>query len=230
MKSDLRIALIDDDQDFVESIREYIDAQPDMQCVVTAENPGAFYQQFEDDLKLDVILLDIMFGADNALQSIWKIRRLAPGAKIVLVSGHRQTQLIHQALQQEIDGYFLKGNHPDTLLEAIRVANTESAFLSPEVTRIALNDVKQHSGDSKQLRREQIKSRLQWDIPERALLVIEGLLDGLSYVEISKQIGLSIDGVRYYVRMIYKNLDIDNRQDLIRLCRPEDISGGKTAG
>jgi DNA-binding NarL/FixJ family response regulator len=193
-----------------------------MECAITAQTPAEFYQSVEDDLALDVILLDILFGNANSLQSIWKIRRLTPTAKIILVSGNRQAQLVHDALQQQIDGYFLKGNHPDSLLEAIRLAHREAAFLSPEITRIVLNEVKQHAGDSKEIRREQLKTRLQWsDVPDRAVEVVEGLLDGLSYVEISKQIGLSIDGVRYYVRMIYKHLNIDNRQDLIRICRQE---------
>lgn len=47
--------------------------------------------------------------------------------------------------------------------------------------------------------------------------VLEALSNGLTYNEIAEQEDISVDGVRYYIKKIFKALNVNNGRDAIRI-------------
>lgn len=49
------------------------------------------------------------------------------------------------------------------------------------------------------------------------LAILEKLADGKKYKEISTELDISIDGVRFYIKKIFKALNVNNGRDAVRI-------------
>jgi DNA-binding CsgD family transcriptional regulator len=53
-------------------------------------------------------------------------------------------------------------------------------------------------------------------LKEKENIIMHLLTEGHTYEEISKRLGLSVNGIRYYIKAIYKKLQVKSRGELIR--------------
>lgn len=64
---------------------------------------------------------------------------------------------------------------------------------------------------------------------EREIEILEQLAKGKSYAAIGKVVFLSVDGVRYHIRNIYRKLQVHSRSEAVskgisrRIINPDDI-------
>jgi DNA-binding NarL/FixJ family response regulator len=214
-KNRYKIAIIDDDAELLEQLTVLINRQTDMECLVSAGSLYDFFRQYDASNPADVLLLDYFLDEEASIESVKAIRKMSPATKVIIITGHQNSDLALDAMRVQIDGYYLKGSVGPNLADIIRQTMAGGAYLAPHAARAVLDGfvdaVQVHLSN----KTEQIKARLSWNAPNRAVMVIEGLLDGLTYQEIADKIGLSIDGVRYYTRQIYKELGIAKRVQLI---------------
>lgn len=53
-------------------------------------------------------------------------------------------------------------------------------------------------------------------LTEKEKVVMHLLKDGLPYEEMAQRMGLSINGVRYYIKSVYRKLQVKSRGELVR--------------
>ena len=89
----------------------------------------------------DVLVLDLMFGAESALAVLGAVVAMAPTMAIVVLSGLATASAVGQVLQLGARGFVLKTSAPgelalaiDTTLEGRRFV-TQSVYSSAEVSR-----------------------------------------------------------------------------------------------
>lgn len=51
---------------------------------------------------------------------------------------------------------------------------------------------------------------------KKGLLVLNYLSEGLTYLEIANKLDITVDGVRYYIKKIYKVLRVSNSAEAVR--------------
>lgn len=214
-KNRYKIAIIDDDSELLEQLTVFINRQPDMECLVSAGSLHNFFRQYNVGRSADVVLLDYFLDEEASIESIKSIRSISPATKIIIITGHQNADLALDAMRVKIDGYYLKGSVGPNLADIIRQTMAGGAYLAPHAARAVLDGFVDAVQENLGSKTEQIKTKLPWNAPNRAIMVVEGLLEGLTYQEIADKIGLSIDGVRYYTRQIYKELGIAKRVQLI---------------
>jgi DNA-binding NarL/FixJ family response regulator len=73
-----------------------------------------------EELRPDVIVTDLSMPLLNGLDAIRQIRALQPGAKIVVLTMHRDTQFAVEAFRAGASGYMLKVSPAEELITAIR--------------------------------------------------------------------------------------------------------------
>ncbi|MEI6407791.1 MAG: response regulator transcription factor [Bacteroidota bacterium] len=215
VKKRYKVAIIDDDAELLEQLTVFINRQTDMECLVSAGSLYDFFRQYDAVAPADVVLLDYFLDEEASIESVKSIRNISPLVKIIIITGRGDADLALDAIRVHIDGYYLKGSVSPNLAEIIRQTMTGGAYLAPHAARAVLDGFMEAVQVQVSSKADQIRARLPWNAPNRAIMVIEGLLDGLSYQEIADKIGLSIDGVRYYTRQIYKELGITKRVQLI---------------
>jgi DNA-binding NarL/FixJ family response regulator len=108
--------------DDVESIRTLLGVivgqQPGLHVVGEADDGLQAISEAER-LQPDVILLDLSMPVLTGLDALPEIKRVAPGAKVIVLSGFAATRLADDVLAHGADRYLEKGTHPDTITATI---------------------------------------------------------------------------------------------------------------
>jgi two-component system, NarL family, invasion response regulator UvrY len=73
-------------------------------------------------LQPEVILLDLSMPGKTGLDALPEIRRVAPNAKVIVLSGFAESMLASDVLSQGAHRYLEKGVHPDVIAAAIEEA------------------------------------------------------------------------------------------------------------
>jgi len=102
--------------------------------VVAEVGDGLEAVQKAEELKPDLILLDIGLPTLNGLQAAKRIRQVAPDAAIIFVTQQRDKDLVQAALSTGARGYVLKTDAGRELLPAVDAVLRGDHFVSPGVS------------------------------------------------------------------------------------------------
>jgi DNA-binding NarL/FixJ family response regulator len=114
----IRVLLADDDPNFVESLRELIDRQPELEVVGSVAN-GLEAIELADQLKPDAVVIDLHMPLVDGVTAVARIRRDHPSVCLVALTGDEAPKL-HEAVKEAgADGVLLKSELVDSLVERL---------------------------------------------------------------------------------------------------------------
>jgi DNA-binding NarL/FixJ family response regulator len=118
-------------------IRALLEKAGDISILGEASN-GQEAVEMTQELKPDVLIMDIMMPRMNGIQAAENIRSLRLPTHILLLSMYSDAGFIHQALQCGVKGYVLKSSVSDELLWAVRVVAGGQTFLSSPISEVVV--------------------------------------------------------------------------------------------
>jgi DNA-binding NarL/FixJ family response regulator len=114
----IRILIVDDFKDWRLQVRLLFQARPEWQVIAEASD-GSEALQMAEELKPDLILLDIGLPKLNGIEAARRIRRFSPSSKIVFVSMNNGLDIVRAALSTGALGYVLKTDVRVELVPAV---------------------------------------------------------------------------------------------------------------
>ena len=127
--SSIRILIADDYADWRRQVRLLLQARPEWQVIAEALDGSEAVQKVEE-LKPDLILLDISLPKLNGIEAAWRIRQLSPSSKIVFLSQNNDREFVRTALSTGALGYVCKPDAEGELLPAVEAALRGKQFVS----------------------------------------------------------------------------------------------------
>lgn len=213
----IQVAIIEDDVSFLKDLTQMISVQTDLTCLLCASSIGGFFESLDLDCAPDILLFHQLLDAELGVEQLERISKLIPEIPIIIMSGFEHPKAIRKLLLLGVSGCYFKGDGTGLLMTAIREVMRGNAYLSPKAAKIAMEMIHRGKEDfSNGFPVDKFIARLPWNASQREMSVIRGLIDGKSYKEIAASNYMTIDGVRYYVRLIYPKLGVSNRDQLIR--------------
>jgi len=151
----------------------------------------------------DVVLMDINMGEMTGIEAVRIIKQKCPTIKFMMCTVYEDDQIFFDALAAGASGYILKKTKPAELLATIRDLYEGGAPMSGQIASrvVASFRNKEESRDSILLE----------SLSARELEILELLVKGRLYKEISSILGISQETVRKHVYNIYKKLHVNNR-------------------
>jgi DNA-binding NarL/FixJ family response regulator len=128
-RSIVRILLVDDYEPFRRFVRSTLRKRPSLQIVAEVSDGLEAIQQAEE-LKPDLILLDIGLPTLNGIEAAREIRKLAPESKIIFVTQESLADVVQEALSMGVLGYVLKAQAGTDLIAAVEAVIEGRQFLS----------------------------------------------------------------------------------------------------
>lgn len=171
-------------------------------------NVLAEYESCEDAFKgtklpnADVILLDIQLPGMHGTEGVKIIKEKNPGVAVLMVTIHDDDERIFKALKNGAIGYLSKKVSPEELIDAVYDAHEGGSPMSPNIARKVINSFQRPNDSTIQLSDTEVE-------------VLKLLAEGNSYKGISKEVYLSVDGVRYHIRNIYNKLEVSNKSEAV---------------
>ena len=119
--SSLRILVVEDSAPFSQFIRSTLAERRDVQVIGEASD-GLEAVHRAEELKPDLILLDIGLPTLNGIDAAKIIRQRCPESRIIFLTQNQDREIMREALGIDHAGYVLKTNAATELLEAIEAA------------------------------------------------------------------------------------------------------------
>jgi len=125
----IRILIADDYMGWRNQVRSLLRARPDWKVICDVSNGSEAVEKAEE-LKPDLILLEIGLQHLNGIEAAWRIRHLSPHCKIVFLSADNSLDVVRVALSTGAQGYVYKPRAQYDLLSAIDAVLQGKRFVS----------------------------------------------------------------------------------------------------
>lgn len=125
----IRIVLVDDHEVARRALRSVLRTNPNLQVMGEASEGKEAVKKVEE-LKPDIVLLDIGLPDMSGIEVASGIRSLSPESRIIFVSQHISIPLAKDALRGGAYGYVVKSDAGLDLLAAIEATYAGRTFVS----------------------------------------------------------------------------------------------------
>jgi DNA-binding NarL/FixJ family response regulator len=125
----VRILLVDDSEPFRSLTASILTKYPGSQIVGVALD-GQEAVQKAQDLKPDLVVLDIGLPKLNGIEAARQIRLVSPDSKILFFTGNDYPQIVREALEAGTGGYVIKVDGASELLAAVEAVLLGKQYVS----------------------------------------------------------------------------------------------------
>jgi DNA-binding NarL/FixJ family response regulator len=206
----IKILLSDDHNLFREGLAGILNSQPDMQVVGQA-NDGLEAILMAEELKPDLVLMDIQMPGCDGLEATRKIKIDSPEIVVVMLTVRDEDEKLFEAIKCGAQGYLLKSIRSREMLEMVRNAMKGEAAISPRLAGRMLEEFRRMS--------RIIPAHSDDDIVDLTLREQEVLslaASGAADKEIASSLNISLATVKTHMRNILAKLQVNSRREAAR--------------
>ena len=128
----IRILVVDDYEPWRQKVCSILQTRPEL-CVVAQVGDGAAAVQAAEELKPDLILLDIGLPKLNGIQAALQIQQVSSNSKILFLSENRSRDIAEEALCTGAYAYLTKSSAGSELLPAIEEVLQGRQFVTADL-------------------------------------------------------------------------------------------------
>ncbi len=199
----LRIGIVEDDDQLRTDFVRLIDESGEMRCVGAYASGEAALKELPARSP-EVVLMDIHLPGMSGIEAVRRLRDLAPGAQVMMLTMFDDTASVFESLKAGAAGYLLKRTSVGELLAAIRDLAAGGAPMTGVIARKVVQYFGQH-GPAPEVQ----------TLTTREYEVLVALSHGEQYKEIAARLGISINTVRRHIMAIYEKLHVSSRLDAV---------------
>lgn len=203
----IKILIVDDHPMMRDALKMSLSSEDDMQVIGEASN-GIEALKLLESLQPDIILMDLLMPELDGLQTIERIMKHDPDAKVLVLTSMEDEERVVSAIQSGALGYFPKTAPRQYLLEAIRKVVDGVPYMPSGIA------LKLFQG----LRRTktiQNTSNPQITITARQREIMMLLTEGKTDDEIAQTLHVQTSTVRAHVHQIQQRLGLENRSQVV---------------
>lgn len=206
----IRVLIADDHAMVRQGLLAFLQSAEDLTPVGQAEN-GLEAIQLCDQLKPDVVLMDMVMPKMNGVDAIGRIRAQHPEIQIVALTSFSDDQnLVQAALQAGATGYLFKDVSVDELSKAIRMAHDGEPTLGPRATKLLIQASTQPApGD--------------FNLTDRESEVLALIVKGLNNRQIAEQLTVSPSTAKFHVSSILGKLGVESRTEAVSVAHKHNL-------
>ena len=212
----LRILLADDHELIRRGVKALLQTHPGW--VVCGEaRTGREAVTRAQELKPDVVVLDISMPDLNGIDAAKRIRKVSPGIEVLIFSEHYSERLILDAVVAGVRGYVVKSDSERELALAVEALANHQPFFTARATQTILTNIctRKSQTDSIEPAVDGLTSH------ERE--IVELVADGKSSTDIASIFGVSVKMVESQRAFILRKLQIRTSAQLVRYALRNEI-------
>jgi DNA-binding NarL/FixJ family response regulator len=204
----VRVLLADDHRILREGLRRSLEAQG-LEVVGEAAD-GEEAVELAEQLRPDVVLMDLSMPVLDGVEATRRIRERRPEVRVVVLTMHADEATMARAVRVGADGYLVKDCSSDEIADTLRLVAAGETAVSAELAASMLAEVKSlpaGAGD------EEVVSKREEE-------VLQLIADGCSSAEVAEHLFISQKTVKNHLASIYQKLDArDRTQAVLRAVR-----------
>jgi DNA-binding NarL/FixJ family response regulator len=199
-----KVIIVEDDRGLRSQLVKLLELAPDIECLGAYTSAEEALPKIQEKIP-DVVLMDIKLPGMSGIQCVAEIKKTLPAIQVIMVTVYEESERIFRALKAGANGYIIKSESSDQLLDAIRDVYTGGAPMSSSIAR----KVTQH------FHLVGISPKESENLSHREQEVLELLAQGLIYKEIGNRLNISVTTVRTYVINICNKMHVRSRLEAV---------------
>ncbi len=208
----IRVLVADDHGVLRAGLRALLNAEADMQVVGEAAD-GLTALRLADELKPDVILLDLNMPGPGGLEVMRQLRERVPAARVLILTVYEDEALLRQAIEAGAGGYITKRAIEAELIGAVRAVQRGDLYVHPSLTRALLTLPTPPVADK----------NLVEQLTPRELDVLRYIARGYTNRQIAEELCLSVRTVESHRANLMDKLNARGRVELVRYAREHGL-------
>jgi DNA-binding NarL/FixJ family response regulator len=157
----------------------------------------------------DMVVLDLSMPFVRGIDIVADIKSILPQVKVLMLTMHKDMDLVSRAISSGIHGYILKDEAEEELLSAVKMIRKGQTYLSPGLQEdINLHWMQMQSGTAKRQSGDNLTSR-EWQ-------VVKLIAEGKASREIGDLLSISAHTVDRHRANIMNKLKINKMTDLVK--------------
>jgi len=210
----IRVAIIEDQREIREGLRELIDGAEDFHCSGAFGSVEEALPGMRGDLP-DVVLVDLGLPGKSGIEGIGLLKGLHPELVLVVLTVFEDDRRIFGAICAGASGYLLKKTPAPRLIEGIRDATAGGAPMSPEIAARVIA-----------LFRQSVPARPErHDLTPHEVRILKMLVDGHNYKTAAVELNVSVNTISFHVRRIYEKLHVHTKSEAVAKALRDQIVG-----
>ena len=213
--------LIADDQALVRAgFRSILQTADGIEVVAEAADGDEAIRQCRHH-RPDVILMDIRMPGTDGLEATRHICAStgATGPRVIILTTYEADEYVYAAINAGASGFLVKDTEPADLFQAVRVVAGGDALLSPRVTRRLIADIATRPD------RERATPHSLSGLTDRERQVMALVAEGLSNVDIARELVLSPQTAKTHVNRAMTKLGVRDRAQLVVIAYETGLIG-----
>jgi DNA-binding NarL/FixJ family response regulator len=198
----IKVALVEDDIRIRRTLALILDSESDCRCVGQYSS-GEEAVMAIPKLAPQVIIMDVNMPGINGVECVRQLVAKGVDAHVLMLTVHKDTDVIFDALTAGASGYLVKPVQADQLLAAVRDIHGGGAPMTSSIARKVVQAFQRKpepAGEALSTRENEI---LSW------------LAKGHAYKEIADEMKISYSTVHTHIERIYKKLHVNSRAQAV---------------
>ncbi|MDC0542041.1 response regulator transcription factor [Methylophilaceae bacterium] len=197
--------LIVDDHEIVRSgIKRLVENNAKLNIVADLGSGEEAYHFLQKNT-VDLVIMDISMPGKGGIETTNQIKKRFPKIKVLMLSMHDNSMIIDKAMKAGANGYILKNDLSDDLLDAIEKVMNNEIIISASVDRNDFDDSK-------------IK-----DLNNKEFEIFKSIASGEELLSIAKKLNISYKTAANYQTSIKQKLNIKNTLDFYNLAKENKV-------
>ncbi|MEC1407623.1 response regulator transcription factor [Bacillus halotolerans] len=206
-----KVLIVDDHLVVREGLKLLIETNDNYIIIGEAEN-GKKAVYLTDELKPDIILMDLYMPEMSGLEAIKQIKE-KHSIPIIILTTYNEDHLMIEGIELGAKGYLLKDTSSETLFHTMDAAVRGEVLLQPDIVKrfqeIQLERMKKPSSDTQ--------------LTEKEIVVLKAIAKGFKSKAIAFDLGISERTVKSRLTSIYNKLGADSRTEAVAIAMQRGI-------
>ena len=201
----LKIAFIEDNPQYRTTLSIILQLNENFHLLHKLANCDEMIGRFQVD-QPEGVLMDINMPGMNGIEGVWEIKKYFPDIKVIMLTVFEEVNKIFGAIKAGANGYLLKKDSPQKILEAIEAVHRGESPMNGVIAAKVLDYFQKQQKSNSELN--------QSNLTEREKEILNLLIKGNSYKEIAPGIYISVETLNSHIKNIYRNLNVHSRSEL----------------
>jgi len=200
-----RVLVVDDHTLFRKGVISLLRQQNGIEVAGEAKD-GDEGVRLAQQLRPDVILMDVKMPGRSGIQAAQAIRELLPETRIIMLTVSEEEDDLFAAVKAGADGYLLKSVEPEQLIESIHLLIRGEPIIPHTMASKLLTEFRTMAKKA-----EQPPDPSAAPLTDRETEILQWLAKGQSNKKIGAALGISDNTVKIHLKNILRKLHMNSR-------------------
>ena len=201
-----KVFIYEDNRDRREGLLSLLHLAPNIECV--GAEPDCSTIEFDLKRTLpNIVLMDIDMPNVNGIEGLKIIKKQFPTIKVLMQTVFEENEKIFESLKYGAEGYILKKEAPQKIIDAIEEILSGGAMMTPSIAMKVMAHFKQQ---------QNLDTTIE-TLTDKEREVLKYLSEGYSYKMAAAEMTISYSTVNSHIKHIYEKLQVHSMGEAISI-------------